>query len=436
MARMIPLHRHGEQHVGADWAALAESGAARRHVLSTRHTRTHCGHDYRRFAASTCRAPPGPVRPTGRHGAGFMLTPEPLVSTRRRVISVVPERHLMHARSPMDATSERRSQRAKTPYEEAAAHVEWFLEFLRRHGTEPSSEGCLERACLVLLELNTRRFGPQRDLLWPDLRADLQYAVGIYAMIRRLWLVREHHDIETVLPHLRLLAATRDENPSPGASTSGRAHDANKIFELLGGLAALSCGDEVEIDHPVRSSRRKKPDVTFRGPDGQRWGLEFKVLHGENPRALFGLFEKGVDQIEAGDCELGLVVVGVKNHLPHEALMPHLGTASDGTPLVGTHRDLSELQRFLRGFAHDRITAMLDAVTRDAVWAKLLAAKALPGILCVAATTAVVRTEHGPMPSLVTEALVEQLEFSRLILESRFTPGVKRFLLQLIAGMT
>ena len=61
------------------------------------------------------------------------------------------------------------------------------------------------------------------------------------------------------------------------------------------GRAALRRGSDVEMDDPERSIGGTNPDVLFRAPDGARWGLACRAVHGENPRSYFDLFVDGVD---------------------------------------------------------------------------------------------------------------------------------------------
>lgn len=91
-----------------------------------------------------------------------------------------------------------------TSYEEAARHVEEFLDVMHAYNIEIAPGGQLERACFVLLDLGFDRQNPDRVFAWNDFRNDLQLATGLFVLIRRLLECRNHPCFNSLIPYLHL----------------------------------------------------------------------------------------------------------------------------------------------------------------------------------------------------------------------------------------
>jgi hypothetical protein len=55
---------------------------------------------------------------------------------------------------------------------------------------------------------------------------------------------------------------------------------------------------------------------------GRQWGIACKVSHSENPLTFLERVRDGIDQIEKADVDHGIVIVNLKNLIPHDILWP------------------------------------------------------------------------------------------------------------------
>ncbi len=204
-----------------------------------------------------------------------------------------------------------------------------------------------------------------------------------------------HPEFHKVVPHLRLL------NEGSAAQTRpARAGDqaSNKLFELRFGLACLASGHDLELDDPFSTSGGKNPDVLCVMRDGKQWGFACKVSHGDAPMTLFERFREGVDQIERSPAALGLVVVSMKNRLPHDEVFPSLGKDSDGDDLLGALPDYRIARRELSAEVVRRVNEMVQHVSEEQVANELRERKALPGICCPVEAVVAVAPPGGGAP--------------------------------------
>lgn len=181
----------------------------------------------------------------------------------------------------MAEQSERFQGRGSYSFEESAKQVERFLEILRARDIPIENGGQLQRACVALLDLYYRRLNPGNDGPWDELRDDLQVAIGVGLLIRRLIECEGHPCFEQLLAHVRVLAATKRGSPSPAAHAPVTDDAANKIVELSLGVASCRISRDVQLDDPVHSSGGANPDVLFVSGSGERWGIACKAVHGD-----------------------------------------------------------------------------------------------------------------------------------------------------------
>lgn len=222
------------------------------------------------------------------------------------------------------------------PTDDADRAVDAFERILHQHGIEIEGGSLLEDSCLLLKrqrDLHESAARGDRTPVTEEFRLELQAAIGIMAAVRLIVRHAEHPDFNQLVPHLRLLNRGSVLQTLP-ADYIDKA--SNKLFELRVALAAMGTGQDVRLDDPDSSSGGDNPDVIARMLDGRRWGFACKVINGDAPMTLFQNIEKGVDQIERSDCDVGLVVVSLKNRLPHDEVFPVLERDSDRI-VVGAH---------------------------------------------------------------------------------------------------
>lgn len=129
-----------------------------------------------------------------------------------------------------------------------------------------------------------------------------------------------HPDFIQLCPHFELLL-TEEAQVVQTAWSPVTDPANNKLFELVIAMGVMQFGQNVEVDHPVRSSGGKNPDVLAL-VRGKRWAFACKAMHSANPLTYAGAVGKAVEQIDASDAAKGVVVVNLKNILDQDAFWP------------------------------------------------------------------------------------------------------------------
>ena len=220
--------------------------------------------------------------------------------------------------------------------EAAAKHAERLLEILNESGAKPVASGGIERGVLSAWEVLAALAKPD-DPQDPNVESRHVAAAGIHDLAAKIGFVWDHfvNERSQLTPHLGLLAETyhvgqnatnaRWEKIEDQAVEQG---DADKVIELYWACLCLIARMSVELDHPVKSSGGKNPDVIATAADGTRWAFALKTLaQVEKPenaaKNLAVRIEDGARQILRTGCEKGIVVVNLKNVLDHEKLRAH-----------------------------------------------------------------------------------------------------------------
>jgi hypothetical protein len=99
---------------------------------------------------------------------------------------------------------------------------------------------------------------------------------------------------------------------------------ANKVFELYAGLLTLPLCTKIDLDHPKTSSGGKNPDIVAT-VQNTIWGIACKVMHTASAKSMLDRVREGIKQIDrCSEVQHGLVVVSLKNVIPHDDLWPIL----------------------------------------------------------------------------------------------------------------
>jgi hypothetical protein len=296
------------------------------------------------------------------------------------------------------------------PTDESDRAVDAFEQVLRRYGIEVAPGSLLEHSCLLLKrqrDLNEAAALGTRTPITEQFRTELQDALGIMSLVRLVVRHVGHADFERLVPHLRLLNLGSALQTLP-ADYMDKA--SNKLFELRIGLAAMTSGRDVLVDDPEASSGGDNPDVIATMMDNRRWGFACKVINGDAPMTLYQNIEKGVDQIERSDCDVGVVVVGLKNRLPHDAVFPVIDKAQDRI-VVGAHFDWENAGNAMAHACAERFSAMKQHVGVEVYTETFRGKKAVPAVVGAmeAATASVVEGSELPVPTLIAFLQVDQV---------------------------
>ena len=197
-----------------------------------------------------------------------------------------------------------------------AKSISDFEALLRIKQKQLPAGSSIEAAGLAALEMLEVYNGNVKSNPSQDHRNEWREAVALADMLRKVLSVDGHPCFAELWPHLLLLLgksniALNVWNPSIDA-------DANKVFELYMALILARLTSSVELDHPKHSSGGKNPDVIAE-LDGSSWAFACKVMHSKSPKSLLDRVRDGIDQIEACNAKHGIVVISLKNLIPHEA---------------------------------------------------------------------------------------------------------------------
>lgn len=302
---------------------------------------------------------------------------------------------------------------------EACERVVAFEKLLASRGIPIRQGSKLEAACLLTMELAEHRREPTRRGRILELRDDLRAVVGLLQIVGLVLSSESHEDFDQLVPHIRLL---NDGSPTQNTFAPKDDQASNKVFELLVALASMSIGRNLRLDDP-NSSDGMNPDVLVTMADGKRWGFACKVVHGDAPMTLFERISDGIEQIERSPADTGIVVVNLKNRLPHDEMLPLLSREpKTGQMLIDAHPRGELVGHRLAEFVKARTMALEEHVGREAIVGAFARRKALPGVLVVAETTAGIVSPRGT--SLAMVACLVHVTFEESAAPTRFTVAV------------
>jgi hypothetical protein len=302
---------------------------------------------------------------------------------------------------------------SRATFEQIDAAVDSFELILRGFGIKVVPGSLLERACLLLKDLQSRRDTARRGAYvpWLNIQTDLRLAMGVLNLIQLTLERQRHPDFTQIVPHLRLLNAGM---PAQTARASIADDASNKIFELRLALACLGAGTNLTMDDPVSSSGGNNPDIICRMADGRRWGFACKVIHGTSPITCAERFFDGVEQIERSTADTGLVVLSFKNRLPHDKILPQLGTTQSQDAILGAHPSLDRLITSVANDVGAHISAMAMAATDLELAGSLKGKKALTAVASPIDFVALLKDRGQTVVSTVSFIRIVHLNHLRL----------------------
>lgn len=301
------------------------------------------------------------------------------------------------------------NQSEMTSFSDVSKQVDMFEELLLKLGLPIKTGSQLEHGCLVLKELldeHTRALSGDQIESTIEFRDDLQIALGVLNIIQLSLANQDHQNFSSVFSHLKLLGSGSVAQTTPSAYNDDVG---NKLFELRLALACLNTGTELEMDDPDVSSKGTNPDILCKMRDGRLWGFACKVIHGDAPMSLFDNLAKGVDQIECSPADIGLVVISLKNKLPHNEIMP-LTKNFLGEPSYGFQQNWQAIKSQLSHKFQTLVFDMVQHVGQDSVSNLFLNKKTLPSLSSPLETTAIIKTSLGSTPTFCSYLHTATLE--------------------------
>lgn len=310
--------------------------------------------------------------------------------------------------------------------------VDAFKQLLYSKGIEIKSGSELEYDCQVLKEIYYQHLkfkSGDATSVWPKFRDDLQRSIGALNLIQLILSQAEHPNFDVLVPHLRLLSNGAISQTKSAPSTDSIS---NKIFELRLALSCLRIGSELSLDDPIKSSGGKNPDIMCRLRDNKIWGFACKVIHGDAPMSFFHLFESGVAQIEKSQAEIGLVIVSMKNRIPHEEIFPELGQTNGEGVILGAHPKWESVRMIISSLFQQRVDDMVKHVGNGQIANMLRGKKALPAIACPLEAVIGIATDRGPVPTILSYLHTIRMDWG---VAKRLDKSAEQILRDLNAGL-
>lgn len=198
-----------------------------------------------------------------------------------------------------------------------------FEALLRQYNMQVSRGSPLEDASLAICEMLEIRKNKEVHNKKLDCRERWRQGLFLADVARKVLYSQSHPDFKNLLEHVRLLLEPGNFSQFSAVrltATSVEKDANNKVFELYIAAILFRICSNLEFDSPARSTG-KNPDAIgeFKG---RRWGIACKVSHTENPLTFLERVREGVEQIEKSDIDRGVVIVNMKNLVPHDITWP------------------------------------------------------------------------------------------------------------------
>jgi hypothetical protein len=284
-----------------------------------------------------------------------------------------------------------------------------FEALLRRNGLEVPSNSPLERAMIGAIEM----FETHRDKSVHDLKTDCRdrwrQAFSLVEIARKILNAQSHPDFEELLQHLGLLVGTADVSQFsmiPVSASPSEKDTNNKVFELLVAAILFRMLSKVQLDKIRPSKRdRRNPDVIGEF-HGKRWGFACKTCHAKNPKSFVERVEEGIDQIEKANVERGIVVVNLKNLIPHDEIWPATKDPLSGEWGYGAYQQIDATRTLiLQIFSEFEEEVYALTGSRHAFVDKFIEKSAVPRVLMFYCSVA----GYSPRIGVVSPMIVKQL---------------------------
>lgn len=275
--------------------------------------------------------------------------------------------------------------------------VDDFESVLKVHGHKIKMGSQLERACLAVSEVLLKNQRPDFRTGDEDFRGLFCDVLGIWSLLKLTVRLQKHPTFPQFVPHLELLnKGTVVQNTRLRVSEEA----SNKIFELLFALVLLDVGTDILLDHPSLA-KGDNPDI-LATIDGRRWGFALKTLYSQSPLTFFNNLQKGVQQIEDSEAEIGCVVVNFRNLIDHDLFLPIMNPeqyAAGAEPDFGVYDDPEVIRNIIAWHVKAKEDEIKKEIGDENVQRLFSGMKAIPGFAAFYQTRASKFTLAGSVPS-------------------------------------
>lgn len=305
-------------------------------------------------------------------------------------------------------------RRDLTSFDRAGTLVAEFEDALGTYGIKIAAGSSLTDICLEVLDLELKRLGRSRVDPRIDMRPMWRRAGGLVEFMRLFLRAHSLGRAEPFVPHMKLLNQGQISQSEPvlaNVAPHKVFESSNKLFELFLGLACVPVSSNVELDDPFRA-KGTNPDV-LSTINGRRWGFACKVLSSASALTLFANLEKGIDQIEESNAEVGAVVLKLTNVIDHELAWPLLNpdeVAAGGEPILGTRFNEEPVLRYLEAIHAVKHSELEQVNGRPAIELLVRGKKSIPGAVTFLQTTTGILSSSGPIPTTVGQLGVMEFD--------------------------
>ena len=161
-----------------------------------------------------------------------------------------------------------------------------------------------------------------------DYRNEWRRALSMADILRKILSLRDCPAFNSVWPHILLLLGN-GEIAQNLWSPKEDSH-ANYVFEMYTALLALPISSALDMEPVKTSANGENPDIiaTIKGVP---WGLACKVMHSTSAKSMLDRVRDGIRQIDrCRQIENGIVIVSLKNVIPHDSIWPVLSEDATG----------------------------------------------------------------------------------------------------------
>lgn len=153
-----------------------------------------------------------------------------------------------------------------------------------------------------------------------DCRNEWRRVLSMADILRKILSLQNYPAFNSIWPHILLLLGN-GEIAQNLWSPKEDSH-ANYVFELYVALLTLPLCTSIDMEPPKKSAGGKNPDI-IATIQGVPWGIACKVMHSSLAKSMLDRARDGIEQINrCEDIENGIVVISLKNVIPHDSIWP------------------------------------------------------------------------------------------------------------------
>ena len=165
-----------------------------------------------------------------------------------------------------------------------------------------------------------------------DCRDEWRRVLSMADILRKILSLQKCLAFNSIWPYILLLLGNGEI--AQNIWSSKEDSHANYVFELYVALLTLPLCTAIDVEPPKKSAGGKNPDV-IATIQGVPWGIACKVMHSHLAKSMLDRVRDGIKQINRCDkIQNGLVVVSLKNVIPHDDIWPAIREPGTGDVII------------------------------------------------------------------------------------------------------